>query len=365
MPEPYRALREWLAETDAVTVPLATRTCPEGVAPPRPACLDANLLFLNGHRTGGSSMGGVARHIAARHGLACASCSRTASVAAAEPRVFADHHSGSGAEVAAMVRSSHKQVFTWGLVREPVARCLSAFYHPHVSRKGAPAEDDELEAYARDRCSDRLWHYYSRAGRVDFMGVTERFHESLVALAHLLALPLGDLLYVATKDSAGRGEAVLAAGAGQCLLRPLRPRLSLANHSARVRDWFRGPFLPLNAHDLRLFKHANRRLDALRAQVGAHAFEYHVLLLEFHLAQARRRCRTLLPGDWSRCYFRDHGCQFACLDAYALAHGLGRIALAAWPPPPKGAASPSMAQRRASSSAQAPSRPLHSIDKGA
>ncbi len=218
--------------------------------------------------------------------------------------MFADH-STSGIEYEQFAASASRAVWTIGLVREPAARCLSSFYHLHVARAGLEPSAAALVRFAEAQCADRLWHYYRRAPHIDLLAETERFDESLVALAWALDLSLGDLLYVAAKDSR------LRAAQHQVVPQHLQP--------AEVRTLFSSArFLAANARDRELWRLAAECLDAAAALLGRERAAEARELLRFHLATVQRRWSSFSPR-WTAvsCLYRDNGCHLRCFNAYA------------------------------------------------
>jgi hypothetical protein len=116
---------------------------------------------------------------------------------------------------------SRSDSFTWTVVREPTRRAISQYYHFLVSRENRSDSDDSIINFLHDHKSVK--NYYLRTlalkryneiadseapdvinqilSDYDFMGTTERMEETAVALAMLLDLPLGDILYL---DAKGR-----------------------------------------------------------------------------------------------------------------------------------------------------------------
>jgi hypothetical protein len=98
----------------------------------------------------------------------------------------------------------------WSLVRDPTARCISQFFHFTVSRDGQNSSDENfqqatwkqgtlqmrhLAISVKDKHKNPQQWINSILNTYDFLGVTERLDESVVALQMLLGLQASDMLY--------------------------------------------------------------------------------------------------------------------------------------------------------------------------
>ena len=99
-----------------------------------------NLIYIKLPKVGSSTVGGIARRIAAHYGLNGYESNEITQVnkggsklAIKEPLVFANHMQMSSEEDFLATLKFPLFYFTW--VRDPVDRCLSEFYHFQVSRK--------------------------------------------------------------------------------------------------------------------------------------------------------------------------------------------------------------------------------------
>lgn len=117
--------------------------------------------------------------------------------------------------------------FLWSTVRDPIARHVSSFFYFYVTglnlepthenfihvfrtktiRKGICSH--YLERLATEKyehgVSDPIEFANSIFDNYNFIGVTERMDESIVALAMLLRVPLADVLYLSSKASGDFG----------------------------------------------------------------------------------------------------------------------------------------------------------------
>lgn len=213
-------------------------------------------------------------------------------------------------------------VFT--VVREPLARCLSSFYHFQVSRHsnwnrtppttaqkiaymGSRCRDFQLayiRPYSATRTIDELWSFYDRIGTV------ERYDVTMAQLAIDLALPLSQVVYVTSKNST---EQRTDDTGKQMVAHP-----ALESEPAEVQAFARGKFQESNRGDYALWRMALQKQEAaLRALPGLQA------LVDAHgrmQARVARECAPPPEGALAlskqvRCYWNDNGCNYECLDA--------------------------------------------------
>ena len=151
-----------------------------------------------------------------------------------------------------------------------------------------------------------------------FIGVVERFEESVVALAIQLGIPsLASLLYLKAKVAPTLSQAAsppraAASGASRAPSRSARTgvHLPLEHEPPEVRAFASSRrFSKANARDYDLHKHAKRALD--RAQRDSPYFAPKLEAYRLLLAEARRECASEASTG---CYLRDAGCGAACLD---------------------------------------------------
>jgi hypothetical protein len=209
------------------------------------------------------------------------------------------------------------RAFLWTVVREPLARGVSAFFHFEATKHRGNHSDANVIAYLESE-GNFLWNYLRtnkrsapRPGDVDklldvydLVGTTELFDETMVVLATRLGVPLGDVLSVSAKNTsvAGArdpmtGEAFVHADASQI---------------ARVREWAeKTGFEARVAADYALWRNASARV---RRDVRP---------LERELAEYRRLMRAVAdpcaadPRNFEedQCLWRDNGCAQPCIDA--------------------------------------------------
>ena len=213
-----------------------------------------SLVYVKIPKTGSSTSAGVTRRIGAHWGLHGVSNGSEAGCAYAEalartvrrapqtaPLVYANHcrppydstgRVQTGAVDRLIARLNRSRTFVWTVLRDPAARCMSAFYHFRVLNKGVSATSHHKVTYAKQSCINNQWRWMrSPLGRpkcaplpawdvrarneswerrsvrcaldrFDFVGVVEHFDESMVQLALAARTTLSSVLYAPAKTRA-------------------------------------------------------------------------------------------------------------------------------------------------------------------
>jgi len=312
--------------TGSVAKNLGLKTCPQENAywtpefPKPDECFNFNILLLKGQKTGSSTTGGVARRIAARMGVGCVDCGAS-DVWEEEPAVIAPHIFNAIDKLEK--RNRKLKTFVFGFFREPISRCLSQFYHFRVSRGNAePNLKHMMETGSRTH--NYLTNYYGLRkyrDKIDFLGVTDRYQESMLIVGYKLGVTMGDLLYTKAKDSSqgvkdvtGKRNAVLA------------KHVPIHEQPQEIQDYFYGPFLEHNKEDVEHYNQANKDLDDLIDMIGREKFEEKVEQYKQHLKNINEECDSFdSDGNMKeniKCYWRDNGCNYDCFDRYAVKHNL-------------------------------------------
>ena len=141
--------------------------------------------------------------------------------------------------------------------------------------------------------------------RYNFIGLVERYEESIVVLAHLLDVPITDVLSLKAKDS----NAVGMRDDHDTLFYPHGP---LSSEPTEIILYTASAhFTSRNLRDISLYDLANRTLDdAIRSIPG-----FNLALARYKELQARAQvCSDIRANlrDW--CYWSDQGCGYECLD---------------------------------------------------
>ena len=166
--------------------------------------------------------------------------------------------------------------------------------------------------------------------RYDFIGVVERFDESLVVLQLLLGLETRDILYFSsrTRDQYTIRKGVAGGGTGrgrgnrytcQAAVNPDVLRTGAVDTYLSSATWW-----AQNYGDMLLYHAASLSLDQTILQIGLDVFAEALKAFRSMLQLARQRCDPIFPCSQngteqnvqaeSNCYFDDIGCGYACLD---------------------------------------------------
>ena len=245
-----------------------------------------------------------------------------------EPGVWAHH--GKFVDVAKDAARLRMPYFLMTMVREPAERCMSAFYHIAVSMKHKSGNtlEGKLSYLKGPECRDYQFNYMRRdlneasvkdvLGLYDFVGVQEHFDDSVVTLARLLKVDLGDVLYIKSKVSQDPNRKEL-------------PHPPLEQEPQEVQNYIRNEFREENARDYALYDAAVARLVE-----QARPFKQDVRQFQELLANATRKCepairksedrrRTSINGvrnEFRGCYWHDNGCFYSCLDDFVKTRSL-------------------------------------------
>ncbi len=282
---------------------------------PSNRCLDMNLFFDKGPKVAGSTVGGVARRIALRNELSCPTCTAVDSTKSKEPRVSAGHCQAATVRVMDL---SEKDVFKFAMFHEPKHRCVSNYFMLNVGRQNQTATADNLIRYARRHCKNVLFNFYDMGylpsrQNFDLMGVTSRVDETLVVMANMLGLGIGDLFYKSAKIA---HEADLVYGGS---------KIALSNKAQEFfssKEWEDN-----NQLDTYYLRKANEQLDQLIARIGKETFGKQLALFKKHQGIASTKCNLEMQSEveWEQkdeCLYFDNGCQYKCLGRYAAMNNL-------------------------------------------
>jgi hypothetical protein len=239
------------------------------------------------------------------------------------------------------------RAFVWTILREPDSRIVSQFFHFDVSRKKKEPSDENFADYITNGSSSMMHdHYldmlslrpYAR-GQDDpvkianeilrsynFVGVTERMDESLVALAMILGVPIADVTYLSAKSSGGFDDGgQMSDGDKTHTCTYIWPSFVSEGMESVLNseNWRRKSRWDRALHDA-----ANRSLDLTIESLGRPLFEEQLAL--YRQAQDRSRVECLhktrfpcspggayAPRASTSCLWKDSGCGYACLDEVA------------------------------------------------
>jgi len=251
------------------------------------------------------------------------------------------------------------QSFLWGSLRDPAARALSRVFFFQISQGGFGDDDQtilsilkgsnnpqtgcvskgrggfQLQYLALTALDDWVaWgkNFPTKVQRpdlveeqvrnvtqqYDFLAVTERMDESVVALQFLLGLNVGDVLSTSAKvggafDYHGKERGCVP--------------IQKAHASPVVRDYLESDeWQALNYGDYLLYAAANRSLDLTIDRLGRHQFDKALQMYRAAMTVVSEECasETFFPCSregipqvdlaQSSCYNGDEGCGYRCID---------------------------------------------------
>ena len=296
-----------------------------------------NIVYIKSPKASSSTVGGIVRRIAAHHNMSGVHSEKWI---AEEPGVWANH--GALSDLVKTKRVKQLPVFLMSFVRDPFSRCVSAYYHFQVTR----AKDDTARKVAQDpskvvahlkskECLNVQTNYLrpkatsdssSPDGNTksakkgvstavqpilhayDFLGSTEMFDESVVALAYTLDLSLCDVLFLKSKDSR-------AAGALDGLGFKFVPVPEYSQLNSAIRTFGRSQqFLSANRYDYELLHAAERKLRRRMASTAG----FNSTLAAFRELNAVAASKCSPKKNSETCYWNDNGCGYPCLDQLCL-----------------------------------------------
>jgi hypothetical protein len=247
------------------------------------------------------------------------------------------------------------QLRVWTMVREPTVRALSAFFFFESTRKRNEPTVNRIIAFLQGSQSKRdpFGHYckwlntnkmtmeqWKNRGPdfihqimtdFDFIGVTERFDESLVVLSFLWQIPLGDLLYLSPAKAHGSWTLWLQGSKQYCYL-VKEPPPSIFQ-SPQIQEYLRSPEWRERVYlDQLIYQSAVSSLDATIASIGVDRVQERLQAFRAAQAVAAQACppaayQPCYPNGTAVqqgnekgsgfCYDGDIGCGHTCLDQVA------------------------------------------------
>lgn len=224
--------------------------------------------------------------------------------------------------------------FLWTTLRQPTQRYISDYFHFEVSRKNVTVNLRTFVRYLRKGphsdhhslswlavhgyrygMSDPIRTANSILRDYDFIGLAERFDESVVVLSMLLGLPLRDVLYLSSKQSGGYD--------GLCFqIRQPQVTESMQRH-LQTAEW-----QTYIAPEVALWRATNTSLDLTIDQLGRTRVEKQVRLFQTVVQAVQETCRSItkfpctatgetIPANETDCLVVDMGCGLECIDRVA------------------------------------------------
>jgi hypothetical protein len=253
-------------------------------------------------------------------------------------------------------RTSSRASFLWTVViREPTKRAISHFFFDRVSRKRmrptyalfmkyvdgtfskpkpqyydgltpradfyyqvalSPSKITSVQNYDPVKKGNEILQYH------DFIGITERMNESLVALSMILKLSLADILYLSVKQSGGWDD-----GLGRDWRKPECSYIVPPYVSEQMSSYFKSEVWKQRMKwENSIYQAVNRSLDRTIDALDQDKFNSRLARYTEGLEYAKEKCGTYVKYPCSSggeyipdhdCYHGDSGCGFKCLDEVA------------------------------------------------
>jgi Sulfotransferase family len=294
------------------------------------------FLYLKPYKTGSSTTSGVnlriARNVARRR-------TDLQNVNICKTRF--DHGPDFTPGYTLFTKRNPTESFLWTILRDPTSRAVSQFFHFEVSRQKLEPTDANFKSFLRQK--NPMQDYYLRAlfnrgkfsreryhpvrvannilRNYNFIGITERLNESLVALMMQLNLKIADILYLSAKGRGGYDDA--GGPKHQCTyIWPsfLSPGMKAYFQTDEWKD--------TTKYDRLLYQAVNRSLDMTIDRLGREAFNENLAKFVHAQEQAKIQClpSTIFPCDLAGrvrddketdCIWKDSGCGSTCLDQIA------------------------------------------------
>lgn len=277
-----------------------------------------NLIYIKVPKAASSTTGGVARRIAARHGLGCVHdgmCDWTS-----EPSVSAHHRERRYME--SLGNGLRKPIVWMASLRDPLSQCMSMFYHFEAGLHGvSDTTENKLNFLKSPSCRNYQWNFLCPGSicksndteraleAYSFIVLVERFDESMALLIATLGVSMSDVLYLEAKGSSNF---------------PV-PHRNFEDEPAEVQAFGGGEeFKAQNQLDYKLWEMVHDRIDSQMVdQVNQEIYANYTRLLK----KARSTCFTNctwnfddnLAEDCGDCYWNDNGCGYTCFDAMSAA----------------------------------------------
>ena len=263
--------------------------------------------------------------------------------------------------------------FLWSMVREPVDRMVSRFFHEVVSLAGHDPTTERFQQFVENSASleygtsirtltmrmlrnrmnpfGGVTLFQQYVGEIldeyDFIGVLERMDESLATLQLLLGLETQDMLYLtsrksSTSKSGGGGSAGnIVDGAfyttqtnpktGKTTCIKLHSKPDGSSLLLPYKEFLHQPYLfeEVFEADVYLYKAINKSLDATIESLGRDKVDHAVKRLMWGQKQVEERCSKTVtfpcsggegpPIRSADCIIDDVGCGYRCLDSIGTA----------------------------------------------
>jgi hypothetical protein len=314
----------WYDQIDSVARPWES-------VPNQTWCQSENigLIYVKIPKTGSSTCAGINIRIASKVG------ERVRGLDIEDRPNRCGHTHGHGREVLLNRRFPN---ILWTILRDPVKRAISEFYHFEVSRRGVEPADTKLIDHLKSKKSFQFNYIVDTRvpmalnvttknpfqdireyvmDAYDFIGLLERKEESLALMKILWGLETEDLIVLSAKQSGGYD----GGGFDNTCVKIQKPE----NLTDNVQSFLTFGF-PRGNLDYALYAIVNRSLDKTIDYLGRDRVQEEVQRIHAMQAIAEQKCEdeAIFPcsSDGTRqversqrsCYWKDLGCGHKCVD---------------------------------------------------
>ena len=286
------------------------------------------FLYVKARKAGSSTVAGVAlriaRSIAQKRHLSTPVC-----------QVRYNHPMASKLKYKDRIKA---ESFLWSILREPTRRFVSEFFHFGFSRNFIQPTVSNIRKYMLET-KPSIHNYYLRwlavdkpfdypidfpniprfitsiISEYDFLGISERLDESLVALQMILNLTTSDILYLSSKVNGGWDDGIYR---NQCYyIFPSYISDGMKNYFQNSEEWYN-----FSVGDDLLYRAVNASLEKTIAYLG-NDFAKNLRIYRWALKKADMACRQNVSFPCTEggkrnlendCMVWDSGCGMECLD---------------------------------------------------
>jgi hypothetical protein len=300
-------------------------------------CMNANLVFVRIPKCASTSLSSVLRRVGARYGVSGVDNQDISKARSGLPEPFLWSFHEPLRDVRMMLPSTSLPVVKVTMLREPVARVISQYYYSATHKENIKHESI-LQFLKSSSVTDNMMFSALRpkdetnvAAVLDqyaFVGVTERFDDSVVLLMEQLGLSYCDVIY-----NVGKVAEESKTPDGTPFLKPV----PFDKQPQEVRDYLESSeFQESQKLDFEAYRYAKERLNKSIAALGREAFDAKLRDFAAWKEDVLAKCDPD-SGSWFRennvvvdrddprkfkkwrkqqCYSGDFGCGYKCFDAF-------------------------------------------------
>jgi hypothetical protein len=252
-----------------------------------------NIVYIKIPKCASSTTGGVARTIAAHQGLSGYLDEKWIEE---EPGVWANHNTL--IQMTPQINRLHLPTFLFSVIRDPFARCLSAFYFFDVPKTYSNTVADKFKKLKSYTCRNYVSRYLTPTSnnlkssfilsKYNFMGTTSLFDESMILLAKELSLSYHNVLYMSSKD---------------------HNNIAHVGEPKEIKDFESSEtWLKNNNYDYELLTLVTRNIE-LKFEENIHLKKQ---LIDYQLLNSR--VHASCSNKTGKCYWHDSGCGYVCME---------------------------------------------------